>query len=134
MRENQWPSYMMRLPVYTAEDGSLCPIEFSKIPFIPKRIFYVKDCAVGEMRGEHAHKTTQQVLICVNGLIDVVLYDGISSFLYRLHQYDAVYVPAMVWDYQVFQEPNSILLSIASTSYDPADYITNKETFRELVT
>jgi hypothetical protein len=45
------------------DDGTLVPIEFSDLPFEPKRIFYVCDVPKGEERGNHAHFETRQLLM-----------------------------------------------------------------------
>ena len=63
-------------PIFKDDDGTLVPIEFSKLPFEPRRIFYVCDVPRGEERGMHAHHETQQILTCVQGKILVKLHNG----------------------------------------------------------
>ncbi len=45
----------MRLHILSDDDGTLVPIEFSELPFEPKRVFYVTNVPKGEERGNHAH-------------------------------------------------------------------------------
>ena len=41
--------------------------EFKDIPFRIKRVYYMYDTAEGVTRGYHAHKSLQQILICIHG-------------------------------------------------------------------
>jgi dTDP-4-dehydrorhamnose 3,5-epimerase-like enzyme len=110
-------------------DGTLVPIEFNKLPFVPKRMFYVCDIPKDEERGNHAHYETKQVLICVQGEILVKLHDGTSLTKIMLQPNQSVLVDNMVWDSQVFLTGNDVLLSICSTPYDKKDYIEDFDSF-----
>lgn len=116
------------------EDGVLVPIEFNKLPFEPKRIFYVCDVPKGEERGNHAHYETQQILICLKGMIQVKLHDGFNLSKHLLIADEFIFVDKMIWDSQVFLSGDDILLSICSTSYDKSDYIEDFDQFISLVT
>jgi mannose-6-phosphate isomerase-like protein (cupin superfamily) len=118
------------------EDGVLVPIEAEKqIPFKIKRIFYVygvEDCLLP--RGCHAHHKTKQVLICLNGKIEVTCKDGTEEKKFLLESpQQAIYIPEMIWDEQKYKTPDSILLSICSTQYDPKDYINDYEEFKSIL-
>jgi dTDP-4-dehydrorhamnose 3,5-epimerase-like enzyme len=113
-------------------NGNLIPIEFDKtIPFKPKRTFFVCNVPDHEPRGKHAHFKTKQVLICLNGRIDVKLHDGISEGSYTLLSGDSIYIPNMIWDEQVYHTPETVLISLCSTHYDTNDYI---HSFNEFLT
>ena len=43
--------YRKNLIEYTDDRGGVVPIDFSDLPFIPKRIFYVKDVPKNTIRG-----------------------------------------------------------------------------------
>jgi hypothetical protein len=111
------------------DDGTLVPIEFSDLPFEPKRIFYVCDVPKGEERGNHAHFETRQFLVCLQGSILVKLHDGKELKEYRLMPNQSILVERMIWDSQVFETGNDVLLSICSTSYNKSDYIEDFEEF-----
>jgi len=118
------------------EDGVLVPVEVEKqIPFKIKRIFYVygvEDCLL--TRGCHAHHKTKQVLICLNGKIEVTCKDGTEEKKFLLESpQQAIYIPEMIWDEQKYSTPDSILLSICSTQYDPKDYINDYEEFKSIL-
>jgi dTDP-4-dehydrorhamnose 3,5-epimerase-like enzyme len=110
-------------------DGTLVPIEFDKLPFVPKRMFYVCDIPKDEERGNHAHYETKQVLICVQGEILVKLHNGKTLETTILKPNQSVFVDKMVWDSQVFLTGNDVLMSICSTPYDKADYIEDFDSF-----
>ena len=56
--------------------GHLTPIESGiDVPFEIKRIYYITNVPFGVERGYHAHKKLQQVLICLNGSVKILI-DG----------------------------------------------------------
>ena len=119
--------------VHSSERGSLTVME-KNIPFIPKRIFYVKDVPKGSRRGEHAHYKNRQVLICIKGSILVELDYGNRVEQVTLKENDGVLVENMVWDSQVYQTGEDILMSICSTEHNPEDYITDYGVFLKTLT
>ena len=57
--------------------GSLIVGEFPKtLPFNPVRFFVVSDTPAGGSRGNHAHRTNEQVLFCLTGTVHVKVYDS----------------------------------------------------------
>jgi dTDP-4-dehydrorhamnose 3,5-epimerase-like enzyme len=112
--------------------GYLMPIEFDTIPFIPKRAFIVHSVNKDEVRGEHAHIKTEQLLVCVRGEIEVTILN--SKWLEEktiLKEGDTFYIGRVVWGSQKFLTGNEIMLVFASTPYKIADYITNLEEFKK---
>ena len=60
---------LFELDTFVDLEGSLVPIESnSTMPFEVKRVFYIYGVHDQKDRGEHSHHTTEQVLICLNGL------------------------------------------------------------------
>jgi len=119
----------INLKIIKDDDGTLVPIEFSDLPFEPKRIFYVCDVPKGEERGNHAHFETRQILLCLKGSILVKLHDGKELKEYRLMPNQSILVEKMIWDSQVFETGNDVLLSVCSTNYNKSDYIEDFEEF-----
>jgi len=109
--------------------GDLTPLEFSDLPFTPKRLFIVKNCEKGIKRGEHAHHETQQLLICLKGKIKVVTHDGTSEDTGTLTEGYSTLIKAYHWDYQEFLTDNDVLLVICSTPFNMEDYILNFDEF-----
>lgn len=112
--------------------GSLLPIEFDSLPFIPKRVFIVNNVPINIIRGNHSHYTTKQYIICTNGSVDVILHDGINEITYSLYKGDSIIIPEMIWDSQKFTSENTEIIVFASTNYDKNDYIFNFDEFLKI--
>ena len=54
--------------------GSLVPIESNQdIPFDIKRVYYIWGTDYNAVRGRHAHRHLEQVIICIAGSCDFIL-------------------------------------------------------------
>lgn len=84
------------------------------------------------IRGNHAHYKTKQLLICINGSINVFLDDGKEKTKTLLNVGESILIPKMVWDSQEFLDKNSEILVVCSTEYDINDYILNYNEFLKL--
>ena len=112
------------------ERGYLLPISFDALDFIPKRVFIVNGVPPGCVRGNHSHYKTKQILICLNGEVEVVCDDGEHRKIYRLTKpHQAIYIPEMIWDEQRYLSEDSVLLVLSNTYYDPEDYIEDYDEF-----
>ena len=116
------------------ERGHLVVIEGNKdVPFDIKRIFYIYGSDPEVVRGQHANRDTEFVLVNVAGKSKVKVYDGKGNeaifILNRPHT--GIYLPTMVWkDMYDFSE-DSVLLVLASEAYNPDEYIRNYDEFVE---
>jgi len=126
-------NYVEKLKRFKDSRGDLLPLNFSTLPFNPKRFFLVTDVPKDVKRGDHAHFSTKQLLICLRGEIDVELFDGVDTSLYTLKEGDSIYIPEMIWDSQVFKTGDDLLLVFASTEYNKSDYITDKQRYLKLI-
>ncbi len=107
------------------ERGKLVVIEGeSAIPFEIKRVFYIYDSDATVMRGQHANRESEFVLINVSGTSKVRIDDGKEEDIIELNRpMMGLYIPKMVWkDMYDFSE-DSVLLVLASTHYDAGEYI-----------
>ena len=114
--------------------GHLVVIEGNKdVPFDIKRIFYIYGSDPNVIRGQHANRETEFVLVNVAGKSKVKVYDGKGNeaifILNRPHT--GIYLPTRVWkDMYDFSE-DSVLLVLASEAYNPNEYIRNYDEFVE---
>jgi acetyltransferase-like isoleucine patch superfamily enzyme/dTDP-4-dehydrorhamnose 3,5-epimerase-like enzyme len=115
--------------------GSLSAGEFvSDIPFAVKRYFLVYDVPSAETRGEHAHHTCHQFLVCVRGTCAVVADDGLRRQEFKLDRPDlGVHLPPLVWGIQYKYSADAVLLVFASEHYEAADYVRDYDEFLRLV-
>lgn len=111
--------------------GSLIAIESNKdIPFEIKRVYYIFDTKEDVVRGHHAHKTLEQILICVNGSCTIVLNDGKESAEVLLDKpVLGLYIGPGIWREMKNFSPGSVLLVLASDWYNEADYIRDYSEF-----
>jgi len=111
--------------------GSLTFIEGARhVPFDIQRIFYLYDVPTAESRGAHAHRTLEQVLICLAGSIDAVLDDGSEQRTVHLNRpWLGLYIPPMIWAAESNFDPGSVCLVLASACYDESDYHRDYEAF-----
>lgn len=101
------------------------PLRNSKeIPFEVKRMYYMYDIPVDKMRGGHAHKKLQQVVVALKGGFSLKLSDGYKSRIVRLDNPQAgLHLVKGIWR-EVFDfTPGAICMVLASEVYDEADYI-----------
>jgi dTDP-4-dehydrorhamnose 3,5-epimerase-like enzyme len=113
--------------------GYITPVNtIGDLPFEIKRTFityYTPDLIV---RGRHAHKKTEQILVAVSGRIVVNTEDvngELNSFLLDT-PYKSVYIPPNVWHTMQYQV-GSVQLVFASTEYNEKDYIRDYESFKK---
>ena len=50
--------------------------EGAQIPFEVKRVYWIYDVPGGEVRGSHAFRHTQEIIVALSGSFEVVLHDG----------------------------------------------------------
>ena len=104
--------------------GSLCPIEFSNLPIQVKRAFYVYGVPNQNKRGQHSHYNTSQILICLAGSCTVICKDGKEEKQYLLdNRSTGLLIPNMIWDEQVYNSNDTVLLVLSNTEYYKGDYI-----------
>jgi dTDP-4-dehydrorhamnose 3,5-epimerase-like enzyme len=124
----------VQLPKILDERGNLSVIEEKKnIPFEIKRVYWIYDVPGGEIRGGHAFKETEELIVALSGSFDVVLHDGTQEYRFSLNRsYEGVFVPKMIWRKIENFSTNSLALILASTEYSEGDYIRDFETYKQL--
>ena len=125
-----------KCPIITFNDlgderGKLVVIEGNEsIPFDIKRVFYIYDSDDTIVRGQHANRESEFVLINVAGTSKVRITDGNEEMIVELNKpMMGVYIPKMVWKDMYDFSSDSVLLVLASTHYDGSEYIRNYEEY-----
>lgn len=123
---------MLEFPQHGDERGHLVIVEGGQdIPFEIKRTFYIYGSDKDVVRGQHANRKTEFVLINVAGKSKIRVKDGEGNeAIYCLNRpHTGVYLPTMVWkDMYDFSE-DSVLLVLASEHYDSDEYIRDYDMF-----
>lgn len=108
------------------ERGNLVVVEGSgvDIPFEVKRVFYIYGSDAEVIRGRHANRKTEFVMINVSGRSKVKVDNGYEQQIIELNRPRmGLYLSTMVWkDMYDFSE-DSVLLVLASEHYDSTEYI-----------
>jgi hypothetical protein len=122
---------IINLPKIADPRGNLTFIEGEgHVPFAIRRAYWIYDVPGGEMRGGHAYRTNQELIIAVSGSFDVVTDDGIQQETHSLNRsYYGLNIPAGHWRELVNFSTNSLCLVLASGVYDEADCIRDYESF-----
>ncbi|MBR3834782.1 MAG: WxcM-like domain-containing protein [Lachnospiraceae bacterium] len=108
--------------------------EFIDIPFEIKRVYYIYDTLEGVTRGYHAHKSLEQIMICIHGSCKVLLDNGKEKKIVPLEKpYEGLYVANNMWREMYDFSPDAVLLVLASEIYDESDYIRNYDDFLKMV-
>jgi len=121
------------LDIKKDENGSLVIFDASTIPnFKIVRMFNVFSDQ-DKVRGRHAHKKCQQLLVCNSGRILVKTFDGKINSEFLLDKPNlALLVPAKIWSEQVYLIDGSILTVLCDRPYEPEDYVRNFSEYLEL--
>lgn len=111
--------------------GQLVIVEgMTDVPFDIKRIFYMYGSDPEVVRGRHANRKSEFVLINVAGTSKIKVDNGRESKVIELnHPHMGVYISTMIWkDMYDFSE-DSVLLVLANEHYDKEEYIRDYDTF-----
>jgi len=116
----------INLPTYPEPArGTLTVVESGhSIPFSIARIFYIYGLRNDCERGAHAHRETEQVFIAVSGSFSLSVTNAHQTQTYAIKEPSrAVYVPPMIWARLYNFSDDAVCLVLASSPYNPADYI-----------
>lgn len=114
------------------ERGNLVVAEGSgmDIPFDIRRVFYMYGSDAEVVRGQHANRRSEFVLINVSGTSKVRVDNGYETEVIELNRPRmGLYIETMVWKDMYDFSPDSVLLVLANTHYDGTEYIRDYETF-----
>ena len=119
------------LPKVLDPRGNLSFIEeHNHIPFKIKRTYWIYDVPGGQVRGGHAFKEQQELVVALSGSFDVIINDGREEKRFHLNRsYYGLYIPCTLWRQMDNFSTNSVVLVLSSTHYDGADYMRDFNAF-----
>ena len=126
---------IFRMPLIEDIRGSLSFAEIDgQLPFTPLRYFLVFNVPNKEVRGEHAHRTLHQFLVCIKGSCSIALDDGgLREEILLDTPTLGLHIPPMIWSVQYKYSADAVLLVLASDIYQADDYIRDYDEFRALI-
>ena len=124
---------IIELPKILDVRGNLTFIEGQNhVPFEVKRTYWIYDVPGGEVRGGHAYKENEELIIALSGSFEVVLNDGLKEVRYSLNRsYEGVYICPGIWRQLENFSTNSLALILASTEFNEDDYLRNMDEYNE---
>lgn len=117
---------MLEFAEHGDDRGHLVVVEGNQdIPFDIKRCFYIYGTDANAIRGQHANRKTEFVLINVAGTSKVKVKDGKGNeTIFCLNRpHTGIYLPTMIWKDMYDFSDDSVLLVLASEYYNPEEYI-----------
>jgi dTDP-4-dehydrorhamnose 3,5-epimerase-like enzyme len=128
------PARLVELPRIADERGSLTFIEAHRhVPFAIERAYWIYHVPGGQLRGGHAYRTLEELVVALSGSFDVVVDDGADVHRFTLNRsYRGLLIPRLLWRHLENFSTNAVCLILASQPYDPEDYIRDYDQFSEL--
>lgn len=122
---------ILNFPIYGDYKGNLVALEKgADFPFDIKRVYYIYGTAKDAIRGKHAHRKLEQVIICISGSCDFILDDGEHRQTIHLdNPAQGLYIKHNVWREFTNFSDDCVVMVLASEHYDEADYIRNYDQF-----
>ncbi|WP_347840296.1 FdtA/QdtA family cupin domain-containing protein [uncultured Draconibacterium sp.] len=112
--------------------GNLTFVQQNKhIPFAIERVYWIYDVPGGQVRGGHAFKKQQEVIVALSGSFDVLVNNGNEEVSYTLNRsYFGLYIPNGIWRSLQNFSTNAVALVLSSTRFSESDYIRNYEEYK----
>ncbi len=127
------PYAVLDFPIMGDEKGLLVAIENSvQIPFDIKRVFYIYNTQPNVVRGCHANRKSQFVLMPVRGSCKVTiktLHDAVDIELRKPNT--GLWVDRLVWKEMHSFSDDAVLLILSSELYDKNEYIADYRSYLE---
>ena len=103
------------------------------LPFAVQRVFWVYGGPEGSERGGHAHRTTQEVLVALQGSVQVETETAQGRQVFELSSpTQGLFIPPYCW-IKVRPSKGAVLCCMTSTHYEEADYLREYAEFKRLL-
>jgi hypothetical protein len=116
--------YVGKLFTHSDERGSLGVAEFSGLPFVPKRFFWLHAVSEGSTRASHGHRECEQLVFVQQGTVSGFTLDATNSRMsFELGVAEFVYVPTRHWLQLENFSDIAVVGVLASHPFDADEYI-----------
>lgn len=122
---------LLEFPIHGDKNGKLVALEKgADFPFEIKRVYYIWGTQANAVRGRHAHKKLEQVIICTSGSCDFILDNGNDSQTFHLNApHQGLYIKNNIWREFTNFSPDCVVMVLASEHYNEEDYIRDYKEF-----
>ena len=123
--------YTFNIETFNDARGSLSVIENNaSLPFEIQRLYYLHNTQDQCIRGVHAHKKLEQIIVAFYGRFEIHLDDGTNKKTFILDDPSVgLYVCPMVWREVIPVGDGGICAVLASRKYEEEDYIHDYSSF-----
>jgi hypothetical protein len=106
-----------------------------QLPFKIKRVFWTYDVPGGEIRGGHAYKVQNEIIVALSGSFDIVITntDGSKDKFSLNRSYYGLYIPALTWRHMENFSTNSLGLHLSNETFSTGDYVRDFEKFKAML-
>lgn len=127
---------IMEFPDFGDERGNLVVVEGGiDIPFAVQRAFYIYGSDAEVIRGRHANRKSEFVMINVSGKSKVKVDNGYEKQIIELDRPRmGLYLSTMIWKDMYDFSADSVLLVLASEHYDAEEYIRDYDDYIREIT
>ena len=107
----------------------------NNIPFLIKRFYIINQILNPKaIRGNHAHKTLNQIIFCIYGSFRLHLDDGRKKRAILIKDLSkGIYLKKKVWHSMTNFSKDCAILVVADNYYDEHDYIRDYNQFLKFV-
>lgn len=122
---------LLDLKVHGDERGKLVALEsLGNVPFEIKRVYYIFDTSPEFVRGKHAHKNLEQIVIAIDGACQFYLDDGEQTAEIWLNRPDkGLYLGKNLWREMRHFSYGCKLMVLANSYYNEKEYIRDYQAF-----
>lgn len=126
---------IIQFPKILDTRGNLSFIQnMDQIPFRIRRVFWIYDVPGGKIRGRHAYKKQNEVIVALSGSFDVIINDGISEKKFQLNRsYYGLFLPAGTWRHMENFSTNSLSLHLSDMDFNEGDYLRDFNEFKNFI-
>ena len=124
---------LLNFRVHGDHTGNLVALEKgADFPFDIKRVYYIWGTDKDAVRGKHAHRKLEQVIVCTSGSCDFILDDGKEKTTVHLNSpAQGLHIKSNIWREFTNFSPDCVVMVLASEHYDESDYIRDYEQFKQ---
>ena len=115
---------------FSDERGKLSALEFSTLPFEPRRFYWIYEVPEQVTRGGHAHKRLTQFIFALSGSFMIAIENGTERFELSLEaSKGGVILPPALWREMFSFSKNCVMGVLADRQYEEDDYIFDKDQY-----
>lgn len=113
--------------------GLLGVIEENEVPFDVRRVFWISSIPQDGVRGEHAHRSCKQLIVCAKGSVHLHTekINGETQSI-PMTQGNTYYLSPYTWLTLTNFSTDAVVIVLASEPYNENEYIRSYDEFKRI--